>query len=383
MYGNFGRRSPSPLRNQVGSLRRGGTRLVGGIPPPPPPPPSEPERDEAFVQETGIKLFTSMPSRTFKRMDENSGGDTEEDEEEDDEQEENEEDDPYEFMDDAIIEEDNEDDEEEDEEEEEEEEEDTDDEENQGLENKSKNGGASNNEGQDNTEACESTKPEILPVKSEISSTNAKENNQLLPSTLCCKSSVNNKSSSGVSSNGSSSGVLHAQVADATASLPPVKIDDAVEICDAVSGSERKPIEAGSEISATAALATPNIGTTTIGSNVVHTCSKGNVNTNSSTLTRNLSSSLKGLNKITSPTSTAAPVSMSAHTTPTKEPADYLFRSKPGRMSLPYRDRYSRPTTLQDGGTSEQRVKEVTLRPARTIWFRRSTKSVVSTLHLL
>ncbi|KAF2367361.1 hypothetical protein FHG87_001876 [Trinorchestia longiramus] len=394
MYGNYGRRSPSPLRNQVGALRRGSVRLGGIIPPPPPPPPpSEPDRDEAFVQETGIKVYTSVPPRVVKRREEvvpeeeHDDSEDDDDEEDDDDDEDGEgDDDCYEIiMDDAIIEEDNEDDD------------DDDDNVHQtkpGAVNSSSKAPAGENDkpgSADKTSSKTTSKetPETLCGSKKVSSKASGENACNSDSTVISTahpSLSGNKSSSGVSSNGSSAGVLHGAVSENfDDKMPPVKINDNVELPNLA-----KPVMNSSydskNISSNAGQNNSSGGS---GSDMSRSSSNGS--NNSVKMSANLSTSLKGLNLILSPTSTAPPtqayVSLSTHGTPTKEsPGDlFLTRGKPGRMSLPLRDRFiARPAALQDhsgnSATLDSRTKDGSLRPIRTIWFRRSFKNSAATV---
>ncbi|XP_018023403.2 serine/threonine-protein kinase pakF [Hyalella azteca] len=381
MYGNFGRRSPSPMRNQVSGLRRGSGRLVGIIPPPPPPPPpSEPDRDEAFVQETGIKVYTSMPSRTAKRREDanpegelNPSHDDEEDENEDDDDDDGDEgdvadDDCYEIiMDDAIIEEDNEDDDDDGD-----------------YEHHSKSKIASTAKTHTNgtkpllsvaTESCDTK--EVLEnaenINNQLRSDNLVAPADSVSSSGATNSFSRNKSSSGVSSNDSSSGVLHGSGNDCTEAIPSVKIPDSQEHSKVIS-----PIDVGNPRSL-------QQGNSSEGSGSDMSRSSSNGSHNSVKINTTLSSSLKGLNLITSPTTTTAPTQpyapLSTHCTPTKEnnPSEFLVRGKPNRMSLPLRDRFiARPTVLQDNSnsaTGDVRAKDGTLRATRTIWFRRSFKN--------
>ena len=405
MYGNYGRRSPSPLRNQqVGVLRRGGGRL-GIIPPPPPPPPqSEPDRDDAFIQETGIKVYQSTPApRGSKREDSEDGGmDSDDEEGEEEDCDVSEDDDCYEIMDDAIIEEDNEDDDDDDDEDEDDEE-DEDEDNDQNTEKKKESGSRPS--------SATASKPRVeVPVPRKASAeevgevqaankrdssgahSDTQEASSCTPSSLCT-----NRSSSGVSSSGSSGILQQGSELPQNHELPPVKINEPVQLPseflqqqDLWKGPNPSSASSGPDAAAAAVRVGSDVDSCNEG-DISRSSSEGNSCSSSSTATassntsvvrlnKKLSSSLKGLNKLPSPTT--APAShfgtLSAHTTPTKDPpVEYLVRGKQGRMSLPIRDRFSvRPTSLQDGGggpAGDQRSKE--LKPTRIIWFRRSFKA--------
>ena len=405
MYGNYGRRSPSPMRNHGTPLRRGGGRL-GIIPPAPPlPPPSEPDRDEAFVQETGIKVFTSLPPRPVMRMAEEAHV---EEEEEEEEEEDNHSDDDHDedgdcyeiIMDDAIIEEDNED--EEDEDDKNQDEHVVRERKHSESANKEKHHKRKNSTSHNYHNHKEETKSnELVNGDEKIPTDETQPGCQEISHTINVASTPasdsqasesagglfdknlnsNNKSSSGVSSNGSSGSVSHTNNTEScnmtnshSYSLTPVGVDEfggtAPLICS--NGQTNDPPSAN----------VSNIDVAETGSAMSRSISNNFSSPNNVKLSGTLSTSLKGLNQIvTSPTGLppSGHVSLSAHTTPTKEPTDFLVRGKPGRLSLPLRDRFiARPASQQEsnGGQGEPpRTKDGILRPTRTIWFRRSFKT--------
>ena len=120
-FGPYNRRMPGErqiLQDRSGTfmrrIRMGGT-LGGRSSDPPTPTPSEPDTDEAFVEESGIKLFTHSASKKAPQLDDIEDDD-ELDDEDDDDDNEDEEDPLYELdvMDDTIVEEEDEDDDEKD-----------------------------------------------------------------------------------------------------------------------------------------------------------------------------------------------------------------------------------------------------------------------------
>ena len=370
MFGNFGRRSPSPLRNQIGGLRNRGVGRI--IPPaPPPPPPSEPDKDEAFVHETGIKLFTSRPPCIVQRrpscdddVPEELHEDDEEEEEEDDDEDE---DDCYEIiMDDAIIEEDGEDDDE---------------------DNDDPISNSNDNSEKENIDIMSNKKHPEGKLKE---GNNKEVQDKLSASKLQLSNS--NRSSSGISSNDSSTGnvALNSSSSGSANSvvrrlsalnldLPNYNFPNSDENLLEDNGSnDKKCVDCTTQERKLSCQSCKSIES----NSSIEASSEGSAG--SVKLVGSLSSSLKGLdNIISSPPPSAGfqsgGVSSSAHTTPTKEPTtEFLFRGKSARSSLPIRDRFiTRPTAEQVAG---QVGKEVSLRPIRTIWFRRANKPIQPTV---